>query len=374
MDWKVCSLSCGKKSRAAVFEKGALYSMDGITVVDLHGSWLDMGRQYGSLCKEYLCDVLRYIYGKTAAGEAKLDSAIDISEKLYSHYPAYLRDFFTGMAETSDLNMRELRLCNALEYVEGCFFCSAMAVWNEYSADGRLVFGRNYDAVSYSELSSDIIITVYHPDGAHSIATIGYAGEIYCVNGLNDQAIFIELNNGMPSAGWNIHWNIIPGTTTLFDTLLHADSLNDVDKVLCSTQGFASFIIGVANKCEARSYEWCHEGIKRGDEATQGLTAITNHYVNGEWSYDTPTDEDSWNSLRRLRDIHVQANGYKGNIDVRRMQAIMATPIEEGGPLHSLTRYQMVVVPDNLTLYLRIPDSMEWTQIDMSGFLRISER
>lgn len=371
MDWKVSSSLCGKESRVAVFEKGACYNLDGITVVDLYGSWLDMGRQYGSLCKEYLCDVLRYIYGKTAESKSKLDSAIDISERLYSHYPAYLQDFFAGMAETSGMNMRELRLCNALEYVEGCFFCSAMAAWNEYSADGRLIYGRNYDAVSYSELSSDVIITVYHPNGAHSVATIGYAGEIYCVNGLNDQGIFIELNNGMPSAGWDIHWDITPGTTILFDTLLHADSLDDVDKTLCSTQSFASFIIGVADKSEARAYEWCHDGIRRGDETPDGLLAITNHYVNSQWSYGKPTDSDSWNSLKRLCNIHTQAKVQKGNIDALRMRTIMTTPIEADGPLHSFTRYQMVIVPETLTLHIRITGSGEWTEIDMRRFLDV---
>ena len=52
-----------------------------------------------------------------------------------------LLDFFAGMAETSGISMDRLKLCNAAEYVEGCFLCSAMAVWGDYSG-GTLIFGR----------------------------------------------------------------------------------------------------------------------------------------------------------------------------------------------------------------------------------------
>lgn len=99
-------------------------------MVSLYGSWHEMGRQYGSLAKCYMTDVLEYV------------------------------DFFAGMAETSGISMDRLKLCNAAEYVEGCFLCSAMAVWGDYSG-GRPCHGpTRYRIVAVPE---DMTLHIFLP-------------------------------------------------------------------------------------------------------------------------------------------------------------------------------------------------------------------
>lgn len=348
--------------------KGKIYDVDGITVLDLHGSWYQMGRQYGILAGDRMDDVLQYLHGRIGTEQVKVDSAATIAGELYALYPGHLKEFFAGASETSGLSLDELKLCNASEYVEGVFLCSAMASWKDYAA-GKLVFGRNYDAESYSEIDRDLVVTVYHPDGGMAAATVGYAGEIYCVNGLNAEGIFVELNNGMPSAGFKVHWDLCPSTTTLFDMLFSARNLDDVDDFFHSTRSFASFIIGVADKDEARSYEWCYDGVRRGDVTTEsGLLISTNHYVNEEWDFITPGDEDSWNSITRRCNLAGQARSHKGRIGVEEMKAIMSTPLEDGGPMHRLTRYQIVAVPEDLKLYVNAPCNAKWAEVDMKEF------
>lgn len=353
------------------FEGGFLYCGNGIGVLDLHGTWHQMGRQYGALAKPYLLHVLEYLDGKLGALTAKAAEADLIAGKLYANYPDYLKDFFAGMAETSGLSLQRLRLCNAVEYVEGCFLCSAMAAWDEWSPGGKLVFGRNYDAVNYREIDSDVLVTVYRPVGGTPAATVGYAGEIYCVNGINANGLFIELNNGMPSAGTEIYWDLCPGTTLLFEQLFQARSLDDLDDFFTANRSSTAFIISVADGRQARSYEWCHDGVRRGDGATApGLMISTNHYVNGDWPYAVPTDADSWNSLTRRCNLQACAISHKGAMGVEEMKAIMSASLSEGGPLHEFTRYHIVAVPEDMTLHVKVPGRTGWVEFQMSKYFK----
>ena len=346
---------------------GHLYDDDGITVIDLHGDWYQMGRQYGILAKDKIEDILSYLDGKLS-GDSEKEAAAGITDSLFSIYPDYLKDFFEGVSQTSGLSIERLKLCNAVEYAEGTFHCSALAVWDDFG-EGKLVFGRNYDAVSYSEIDRDLVVTVYHPTGRMAAATIGYAGELYCVNGFNENGIFLELNNGMPSAGNKIHWELCPSTTYLFDLLFDARDLDDVDDFFANTRSFASFIIGVADSNEARSYEWCYDGVKRGDEMTEpGLMVATNHYVHDTWAFRVPSDEESWMSITRRCGLLDRGRKFKGAIGVEKMKEIMSTPLEEGGPFNANTRYQIVAVPEDLTLHVNFPYNGKWAEIDMKEY------
>lgn len=339
-----------------------------VAVLVLKGTWNQMGQQYGTLARERMEDVLSYLDQKLGDDPEKKDSAARIADSLYSNCPACLKDFFDGVSLTSGLSLERLKLCNAVEYVEGVFLCSAMAVWDGYAA-GKLVFGRNYDAVSYSEIDRDLVVTVFHPEGGTAAATVGYAGELYCVNGLNSNGIFVEFNNGMPSAGNEIHWDMCPATTSLFNMLFEAGCIDDVDSFFKDTRSPLSSIIGIADRNEARSYEWCYDGVRRGDGTTgDGLMVSTNHYVNAGWPFAEPEDEASWNSITRRRNLIRKAEEYKGCIDVERMKEIMSTPLEEGGPMHSLTRYQIVAVPEDLTLHIHIPSIGKWVELDMREY------
>ena len=91
--------------------------------------------------------------------------------------------------------------------------------------------GRNYDySEAFALLRDDVAVTVYHPaDGSLAVATVGYVGEIYAVNGLNEKGIFMELNNGKPSADIKSPDTRVTGTTMLFSALFEIDELDDWD-------------------------------------------------------------------------------------------------------------------------------------------------
>ncbi|MER1994363.1 MAG: C45 family peptidase, partial [Eubacteriales bacterium] len=354
------------------FEMGTKASMNGINVVDLHGTWHEMGRQYGALLKDELTEV--YLFVETiiqySVGNAKkADSIIEVQT---AQTPYRISEFMRGAAETSGLTVEQLQAVNAVERIGGLPKCSAVFCWDDYAA-GPLVIGRNYDySDAFALLKDDVAVTVYHPaDGSLAVATVGYVGEIYAVNGLNEKGIFMELNNGKPSANIKSPDSRITGTTMLFSALFEIDELEDWDLFFSTVNCSSSYIINVADSHLARSYEWCPVGFKPGGtDLPDGLLVSTNYYVNPEWLFAVPSDQASWQGLTRRKNLIALSENAKGGIDAQKMIEIVGTSVEGGGAMNELTVFQMVVIPESKNLWIRVIGGSGWTQIDLSGFLQ----
>ena len=358
----------GNAAETGRIEPGTSRTIENITVLNLSGTWFEMGRQYGELAQRQLRDVFDFCNRMIEAKEGNADSAVSIVGNQIEQMPYTIREFFRGAAETSGLSLEQLYVANAVERIAGLPKCSIAAVWGD-SAKDCMVIGRNYDyGEIFYELCSDVLVTVFNPaDGALSTAIIGYAGEIYAVNGMNEAGLFLELNNGKASAPMSAPNDRITGTTLLLDVLFEADSLEYLDRyfntVLCSS----SYIINVLDGKQARSYEWCPIGAKHGeDDQPDGLLVSTNHYVNPDWDLQEPTDETSWKSFTRRENLLKQCENAKGNIDAEIMKQIITTPIEEGGATSDLTVYQIVAEPSNGILWVKTVESTNWARVNLN--------
>lgn len=353
------------------FEKGVRAERDGVTVVSLYGTWREMGRQYGMLMQDRLAEVYGFVETIIDYGVGNAEKASSIIAKQTRQTPYRINQFFEGAAETSGLTVEQLQAVNAVERIGGLPRCSAAFCWGAYTS-GQMVIGRNYDySEAFALLKDDVAVTVYHPaDGSLATATIGYVGEIYAVNALNEKGIFMELNNGTPSANINSPNARITGTTALFSELFEADELDDWELFFNTTNCSSSYIINLADSSAARSYEWCPIGVKRGGaDLPEGLLVSTNYYVNPDWLFKTPSDTASGEGLTRRENLIALCEASKGQIDEQKMMSIIETPLEEGGAQNELTVYQMVAVPETRMLWLRVIGGADWTQIDLSGFL-----
>lgn len=352
------------------FEEGRKACRGAVKLADLRGTWFEMGRQYGALMSAELHDVSAFVDRIMAAGPDNAASAEVICAVQVRQMPVNIRRFFAGTAETAGLDLQQLYRANAVEYIAGLPQCSALAAWDAY-AEGPLVFGRNYDyGAIFLELNQDVAVTVFHPaDGSPAVAIIGYAGEIYTVNGINEAGIFLELNNGTPSTRMQPLTTRISGTTCLFDALFKADTLDYLDLFFETARCSDSYTINAADSREARSYEWCPTGVLRGDAVMpRGLLASTNHYVNPDWPFPLPSDETSWDSVTRRRNLLALGEARKGRIDPESMMAILDIRLEDGGVTDDLTVYQLTVIPERRRLWIKITGASGWTEIDLADF------
>ncbi len=354
-----------------VFEQGRKAVRGDIKVVNLKGTWRQMGRQYGHLMKNEMKEVKVFLDTIIKAKEGNAERAKSIVNHEIAQTPYRISEFFEGAAETSGMSVRELQVINAVERIAGMPKCSVAMAWGKYAASD-LVIGRNYDyADAFARLKDAIAVTVYHPaDDSLATATIGYVGEIYAVNGINEKGIFLELNNGKPSANMKSPDARITGTTMLFECLFEADELNDMELFFNTVNCNSSYIINVADEKEGQSFEWCPVGVKHGEaDLPEGLLVSTNYFVNPEWQFAVPSDQASWLGLTRRKNLIELCENQKGKLDEKKMMEIINKTMHEGGAKNDLTVYQMVVVPKKMRLWLQITGGSSWTQIDLESFL-----
>ena len=81
-----------------IFEEGRKAQRGSIKVVDLSGSWFEMGRQYGALMKKELDEVLFVIDTVIENNEGNASKAEHIVETQTSQTPWRISQFFEGAA------------------------------------------------------------------------------------------------------------------------------------------------------------------------------------------------------------------------------------------------------------------------------------
>lgn len=344
----------------------------GITVVELEGTWSEMGRQYGSLLENEIGDVYDSMLRQRLADHPHIKEEWDLlADNIYAAYPRNIREFFKGMSLETGIDIKTLAYINAVEYCVGVPACSGLAVWGDYTSGG-LVFGRNYDYNStFKKVGKDLVLAVFRPsDGSQPVLTVGYAGEIYAVNGLNGSRIFIELNNATPSGGEFLDLDMLFSTERLMGLLFEADSLEYCDRFFKSVVSNQSYIIGITDGKTAKGWEWDNVGAKPLPLIRDGLMTTTNYYQNPDWTFDTPTDSCCWSGRSRVANMIAMTEKSKGRIDGPEMMRIMETSLEDGGPLmEEETIYQLVYRPEEGILSVRIIGKGGWEDFDTAKLL-----
>ena len=344
-----------------------------VTLVNLHGTWQEMGEQYGRLLKDRLIHVNQFIEKKMETVDKETAAAIVAtqSENALSH----INDFYRGAAKGSGLSVSEIQKINCLERLPGMLQCSAAIAWDEYT-NGDLIIGRNYDYGSaFHDIADDVAVTIYHPaDGSLPVATIGYVGEIYAVNAMNQTGLFLEYNNGTPTTGSLNAPPAFTGTSSLFDIMFRAQTIGDLDRFFNTVRASSGCIINAADATDARSYEWTYAETKRGDVGnTESLLVSSNYFLNPDWSYPVPEDQKSWMGKTRRDGLLALCRAQKGNIDVEMMKRIITTEMKDGGAANTFTVYQIVTVPRTREMWIRVVDRGDFVKIDLSKYWENAE-
>jgi hypothetical protein len=360
------------------FEGGNLYRAGEIRVVELTGSYWQMGRQYGALLKEDMQAMLSAI-GKVFLNnpdekrrmtQAQLDT---IAQALFDRYPQRYREILSGIAETSGLGLDKVLLINALEWfpkINRLSYgrCSGIAVWGPYT-NGPALFGRNNDDDPVYFEFARMVVAVFRPnDGSIPTALINYPGVIYNATGINADGLFIELNAGN-EMGFAL--NRVSIFTTLFSYLQEYHNLTELDRAMRSTLVDLGAIINVADPTRGYSYECSLWDTKRRDQDEAGIIAAANAFSLPDWNI-TPLDpkkDPGANEIRKKNLLKLGAR-YKGAItpDVM-MKDIMDVKMPDGAA-HPGTIYQVVAAPAELKIWIKVPGRVDWTEVPLGPLFR----
>ncbi len=366
------------------YRQGTLYRTTGNTgqfyVVNLHGTFHEMGNQYGYLLKEDLSDFYRASHQRMVDWLSTVNlTAADItaaSDVYYETQPSYAKELIEGLSETSGLTLVEQKELAAMPGLLASGFpgrCSSMDAWGTYSTDGKMVVGRNWDMISgvYEGFEKYLTVIVYNPkDYANSVAEINYIGSVLLQSGLNSHGIFLDLQDGTKSDA-GTQRNNTPGPYSLFTFLLNATTLPQVDAFFKATPTDSGLIINAADSKTANVYEWASFGL-RTRTSSSGLLASSNHFLDPTWPKPQSIPDGLHGAFSKDRYANLMALGesLKGSINATEMMRVFDTSILEGGPSFPLggileTYYQIVAVPGDLTLWLKAPGYSGWEQIGL---------
>jgi hypothetical protein len=361
------------------FEGGKLYKAGEVSVLELQGNYHQMGRQYGRLLKNELNELYdisinsQYIQKQGFTYE-RIKA---IADSIFDFYPQRYKEILYGMAETSGLGLEKQVILNAIEWYpkmgKSAPKCSGIGVWGDYTKDGTLIFGRNNDDTEFfKEFGKYMVVAVFKAtDLSINTAIINYAGVIYAANGLNSKGIFLELNSGNAMGYYPDRTSIF---VTLFSFLQDYPTIRQMDAAFQAVRVNLSSIVNVADKDIAYSFECTPDGVKRRAPDKNGLMAATNHFVDPAWKIPQPSDDkkEGW-TVKRRDNLLALAEKYRGQLDVEKMKQVMDTIIENGGATVSTdTIYQIIAVPQDLTLWLNAPGNFNWQKIDLNKLLNNS--
>ena len=246
--------------------------------------------------------------------------------------------------------------------------CSAIAAWGDYTNNNILVFGRNFDyPEGFKKFSKYMVVAVYNPDdGSIPVASLGWAGQVQTLNGMNKEGLFLEVNAGTLSGGTTPVSGRVTPLILLLSFLFDDSTMTQLEASLNTNYPSISFLVNAADKNRAYSYEWWSYGVKRSDGENEGLLVSTNHFVHPDWDFPLPSEDDS--SMVRRRNLLALGEKYKGQFDDRKMMEVLDTMLEDGGATKSAeTIFQIVAVPEKLQMWVKIRDQQDWTLINLNN-------
>ncbi|MBN1289203.1 MAG: hypothetical protein JXA49_06165 [Actinobacteria bacterium] len=187
-------------------------------------------------------------------------------------------------------------------------------------------------------------------------------------SGMNAAGLFLELNNGSASDPSDFTDTRLWAPASLFSFLENAENVEQLACWFSTTNPDLAYIINAADKNTACSFEWATSGVKQRRADRAGILAATNHFVDPAWGIPLP-EEDPDFSVKRRENLLVLGEENKGRFDAEKMMEVISTPVEDGGAFRppNLTSYEIVAVPEELKIWVRVPEVQDWVEVDLGA-------
>ncbi len=227
-------------------ENAKLLNIEGNRVLVAKGSHKEIGEAHGILLQNQinsLVDGVLYVVGWYYTIEEKkwfLSEMSNAYKRLEPFIPQKYQDEMMGLAETSGISLREIRLANVFPAM---FHCSGFAVFGDATVDGTLYHGRVLDYMTEIGLQYNAVVFILHPTGSNAFANISYAGFIGSVSGMNDK----QVSFGEMGGGGVGDWDGMPMPLLVREGLESSNTLEDALKLFETTARTCEYYYVIAD-------------------------------------------------------------------------------------------------------------------------------
>jgi hypothetical protein len=363
------------------YEGGKLYRSPGgkFFIAELHGSFRQMGRQYGNLLGSEIRDMYREMYENDILKRPRVTFPVlkKGANDYYRVMPQMFKEFVDGVSETNGLDPDRTRIMSAtLLFLVESAGCSSLSAWGDHTGKGPAVVGRNLDlpVKGMGNYAKYLHVIVWNPDGyGNSVAHIDYLGGLFYQTAFNNKGIFMELQNGQASDR-RLRAGRQNSNHALLASLFSSSSMMDMDMFFETVRPETGLIMNVTTPEKAAIYEWATYRTVRRDG--KGLVSASNDFIDPSWKrYKVPffnkrTEGIAYTVTRRNNLLRL-GQSMKGSITPQAMMKIFDTTIPEGGATFPDTGtigtiYQVVAAPAQLKMWLKARLYSDWEEIDLN--------
>lgn len=194
--------------------------------------------------------------------------------------------------------------------------CSSIALWDDFTEDGNLLIGRNFDFYVNDEFAQNKIVEFINPKSGYKYASVTWPGMVGVVSGMNEKGLTVTLNAGKSSIPMR---GKTPVSIVARSILQNAQTINEAVEIADKFDVFVSesFLIGSAKDNKAVVIEM---SPKRMDvyETNNGKLICTNHFQSNGYKSDKRNqnqieESHSYYRLEKLEESFQTEKKYKVN-------------------------------------------------------------
>ncbi len=325
-------------------QNGKLRWVEDQRLVLLSGTPREVGLAHGKLLKEEArrcADSVIYLIGAVQtvrSGKWFLDELRSAYRRLEPFIPPDQIAEIDALAEGAGVGREEARLANVFPEL---FHCSGFALFGKATAGGKLYHGRVLDYMTAIGLQDSAAIMVIRVDGKIPFATIGYAGFIGSVSGMNARQISLGEMGGRGEG----HWDGVPMATLMRRALEECSTLEEVVKLWTDSP----------RTCE---YFYVFADGKIPDAVGVGATPGKIEFVKPGKSHpllgEGIPDAVILSADDRLKLLRKRVQENYGEIDQEKAMWLMSRPVAMRSNLHNV-----LFIPQDLVFYVAHADRKE---------------
>lgn len=192
--------------------------------------------------------------------------------------------------------------------------CSSIALWDNFTEDGNLLIGRNFDFYVNDEFAQNKMVEFISPESGYKYASVTWPGMVGVVSGMNEKGLTVTLNAGksdIPMRGKT------PVSIVARSILQKAQTIDEAVEIADKFDVFVSesFLIGSAKDNKAVVIEM---SPKRMDvyETNNGKLICTNHFQSNGYKADKRNqnqieESHSYYRLEKLEESFKTDRKYK---------------------------------------------------------------
>lgn len=194
--------------------------------------------------------------------------------------------------------------------------CSSIALWDDFTEDGNLLIGRNFDFYVNDEFAQNKIVEFINPESGYKYASVTWPGMVGVVSGMNEKGLTVTLNAGKSSIPMR---GKTPVSIVARSILQNAQTINEAVEIADKFDVFVSesFLIGSAKDNKAVVIEM---SPKRMDvyETNNGKLICTNHFQSNGYKSDKRNqnqieESHSYYRLEKIEESFQTEKKYKVN-------------------------------------------------------------